>query len=423
MNLVLFANTCFLVSFNTQKTSLIKALAEYTGRSIVNVPLSKISTNTELMSQLFGKKYRVPGEITANLDFKDVIFCLEDLDAASDIVRRRDGKSGQEDGLIPSGALFEEVPPAKSLWHFFMESSNEACQKLVKLLKEKSVKLKEESQKAERVAGCLDCLEEVRPGLALATSENATLRKLGGDVIKTANEKSKNTEHIDVFLGNQAKKMTQMLESGVSVDEALVDSLLCADPVLLPPLGVLSMSKSSLSSDGAAESSTDETYFFDRRPLGPPSVDSTNDNKNHDAIKTKMPYSSSWFRQPDALDLAGLLNALDGVVDCPGRIVVMTSNHPEKLDKALIRPGRIDKQLYLGKMHALDVMEMLEHYFETKLTQDQRQRVKSAISGGAVEFSPAEVEQMTVEHDDLGCMIAALEKRVLPTATMVPGTP
>ena len=33
---------------------------------------------------------------------------------------------------------------------------------------------------------------------------------------------------------------------------------------------------------------------------------------------------------------------LDGVVDSPGRILIMTSNHPEKLDPALIRPGRVD---------------------------------------------------------------------------------
>lgn len=44
----------------------------------------------------------------------------------------------------------------------------------------------------------------------------------------------------------------------------------------------------------------------------------------------------------------GLLNVLDGVVDTPNRILVMTTNHPEKLDPALIRPGRIDKILYLG---------------------------------------------------------------------------
>lgn len=46
----------------------------------------------------------------------------------------------------------------------------------------------------------------------------------------------------------------------------------------------------------------------------------------------------------------GLLNVLDGVVDTPGRIVIMTTNHPEALDAALIRPGRIDKKVYLGYM-------------------------------------------------------------------------
>lgn len=33
---------------------------------------------------------------------------------------------------------------------------------------------------------------------------------------------------------------------------------------------------------------------------------------------------------PDRLDLGGLLNVLDGVVDCPGRMLILTSNHPEK---------------------------------------------------------------------------------------------
>jgi len=45
---------------------------------------------------------------------------------------------------------------------------------------------------------------------------------------------------------------------------------------------------------------------------------------------------------PGRLSLSGLLNILDGVASQEGRILIMTTNHLEKLDKALIRPGRVD---------------------------------------------------------------------------------
>ncbi|KAK3680994.1 P-loop containing nucleoside triphosphate hydrolase protein [Podospora appendiculata] len=48
--------------------------------------------------------------------------------------------------------------------------------------------------------------------------------------------------------------------------------------------------------------------------------------------------------------LSGLLNVLDGVASQEGRIVLMTSNFAEKLDKALVRPGRVDRMIYLGNI-------------------------------------------------------------------------
>jgi chaperone BCS1 len=49
--------------------------------------------------------------------------------------------------------------------------------------------------------------------------------------------------------------------------------------------------------------------------------------------------------------LSGLLNVLDGVASQEGRIVLMTSNFAEKLDEALVRPGRIDRKIYLGPIN------------------------------------------------------------------------
>ncbi len=46
--------------------------------------------------------------------------------------------------------------------------------------------------------------------------------------------------------------------------------------------------------------------------------------------------------------ISEILNALDGIVFSHGRIIVMTTNHIEKLDPALLRPGRVDLKLELG---------------------------------------------------------------------------
>lgn len=42
------------------------------------------------------------------------------------------------------------------------------------------------------------------------------------------------------------------------------------------------------------------------------------------------------------LTLSGLLNALDGIVSPEGMVVIMTTNYQDRLDHALIRPGRAD---------------------------------------------------------------------------------
>ena len=63
------------------------------------------------------------------------------------------------------------------------------------------------------------------------------------------------------------------------------------------------------------------------------------------------------------MNLSGLLNVLDGIVDTPDRILVMTTNFPDSLDAALIRPGRIDKLIYMGLMKAPEAAQLITHYF------------------------------------------------------------
>lgn len=51
------------------------------------------------------------------------------------------------------------------------------------------------------------------------------------------------------------------------------------------------------------------------------------------------------FRYQSSVTFSGFLNALDGVASGEERIIFMTTNHPERLDPALIRPGRVDLSL------------------------------------------------------------------------------
>jgi chaperone BCS1 len=50
-------------------------------------------------------------------------------------------------------------------------------------------------------------------------------------------------------------------------------------------------------------------------------------------------------KDAQGISLSGLLNAIDGVASHEGRVLIMTTNFPEKLDDALIRPGRVDMKI------------------------------------------------------------------------------
>ncbi|KAL9129232.1 MAG: hypothetical protein Q9217_002273 [Psora testacea] len=50
-------------------------------------------------------------------------------------------------------------------------------------------------------------------------------------------------------------------------------------------------------------------------------------------------------KDKQGISLSGLLNAIDGVASHEGRVLILTTNFPEKLDEALIRPGRIDMKV------------------------------------------------------------------------------
>src|SRR4029077_16344504 len=65
----------------------------------------------------------------------------------------------------------------------------------------------------------------------------------------------------------------------------------------------------------------------------------------------------------NGVTLSGLLNVLDGFFAPTGVLSMMTTNRIEALDSALLRPGRIDYKLYLGKASDAQKIELYQRFF------------------------------------------------------------
>lgn len=64
-----------------------------------------------------------------------------------------------------------------------------------------------------------------------------------------------------------------------------------------------------------------------------------------------------------SVSFSGLLNAIDGLSAGHGQIIMMTTNYREKLDDALIRPGRCDVQMEFPNADSNTAELMFERFF------------------------------------------------------------
>jgi hypothetical protein len=64
-----------------------------------------------------------------------------------------------------------------------------------------------------------------------------------------------------------------------------------------------------------------------------------------------------------SLTLSGLLNAIDGVAAQEGRLLFLTTNHPERLDPALVRPGRVDVRVTFARASRSQLRRLFLRFF------------------------------------------------------------
>jgi len=107
----------------------------------------------------------------------------------------------------------------------------------------------------------------------------------------------------------------------------------------------------------------------------------------------------------DKLNLGFFLNLIDGVLETPGRILILSTNHPDKLDRALVRPGRIDMKIHMEKCSTNMIKDIVRHYYEEETTLPD-QIVEELYEK---EITPAELYQICFKYLYYHLFLEALE--------------
>jgi len=106
--------------------------------------------------------------------------------------------------------------------------------------------------------------------------------------------------------------------------------------------------------------------------------------------------------------LSGLLNVLDGFQAPSGVVFAMTTNRVEKLDTALLRPGRIDYKLFLGRASDQQKMDLYRRFFPSASEPEAREFVDASRSAEtmaefqglllALEQGESRLDQVVASH-------------------------
>lgn len=440
----------------TGKTSLVKAIALYTNRHVVSVPLSRMKTNQEFMDVMMDCvfKYCTPegskkddeggagedgGTKRAQLSYENIVFLLEDVDAASTVVHKKPGE------LNNSSAAPRNAGPTES-----------------------------------RLASPTSTTAGDFPGPTFSSADNTKeVKKDDGGEQEEAFE-GMMRESTVAFGGGVAEAVGPSNDNPIkNVEEEDKDKAAGQDAASLrispppqPEDGVISTKKAGTNNkDNYSSDESDSDEGDGRRRRGGKSR-KNNNNSNNEATEQLAKMCQMLIQQQgsankkgggmladllaesetDALSLESILTVLDGVIDTPGRILVMTTNHPEKLDPSLIRNGRINMKLYMGHLNSSQVEHMTTHYYPDASKSGialvveafkklgnvpaeggphNHKGVDVACSGdvsgstvvASTRISPAEFEQLCAECLEVTDLAARLTEMASMGATSVPPTP
>ena len=107
------------------------------------------------------------------------------------------------------------------------------------------------------------------------------------------------------------------------------------------------------------------------------------------------------------MTLSGLLNFIDGLWSSCGdeRIIVVTTNHKEHLDPALLRPGRMDMHIHMSYCTPCAFKTLALNYLKLR-THPRFNEINNLLE--EVKVTPAEVGEQLLRNEDADGALADL---------------
>ncbi|KAK1363540.1 Cytochrome BC1 synthesis [Heracleum sosnowskyi] len=115
----------------------------------------------------------------------------------------------------------------------------------------------------------------------------------------------------------------------------------------------------------------------------------------------------SHHEEASKVTLSGFLNFIDGLWSSCGdeRIIIFTTNHKEKLDPALLRPGRMDMHIHMSYCTPCGFKLLANNYLgvkDHKLFREIEELIRTT------EVTPAEVAEQLLKSDEPDVSLASL---------------
>lgn len=130
----------------------------------------------------------------------------------------------------------------------------------------------------------------------------------------------------------------------------------------------------------------------DHNSTGTPGGDSDESNNNKkDNARPRRKKDKDNLSDVNTLSLSGLLNSLDGVAASEGRLLFATTNHLERLDPALSRPGRMDVWIEFRNASKWQAEALFRNFFPSVSPEDE-----AGVNGDDIILDPGELEGIEI---------------------------